>query len=290
MISIPQEQSTFQIESFRPVLTSYAYNILGSYDEAKDVVQDAYLQFITMNTSHVENIRAYLTRTVINLSINQKNRQKKMLSSYPGEWLPEPVSTDSADAGLSSKELLSYSLMVLLEKLNAKQRAVFILKEAFGYEHAEIAGIIGVSEENSRQLLRRAKRQLQEDRPGNGIRDTSIKLHTYLQVIQRGDIRRLEELLNEDITVISDGGGKASAALNPIRGKAPALAFLQGIYAKFYQSRPIHMGHVNHQPALFYFDERALTACQIYSFENGLLKHVYIIRNPDKLKKLQESF
>ncbi|MFD2162246.1 sigma-70 family RNA polymerase sigma factor [Paradesertivirga mongoliensis] len=286
MISSLHTQSLTHIEAHRPVLISYAYNILGSYQEAKDVVQDAYLQVITRDISHIENMRAYLTRTVINLSINQKNRQKKMRRSYPGEWLPEPVSTDHADETLRRKEVLSYSLMVLLEKLNARQRAVFILKEAFDYDHAEIGEIIGVTEENSRQLLRRAKRQLQDT--GSQINQTfaTEKLNSYLQAIQRAEIERLSELLREDIIVISDGGGKARAALNPVTGKA-ALSYLYGINTKFYINKPIYPGEVNHQPALFYFDEGVLTGCHVFTFENGLLKYVHIIRNPEKLIALQ---
>ena len=120
------------MESLRPLLTTYAYNITGTYEDAKDIVQDAYLKFMTLDTSGMEDKKAYLTRMVINLAINYKNRQKKLLAQYPGEWLPEPVATEFADSNMNRKEVLSYSIMVLLEKLNAKQRAVFILKEALG--------------------------------------------------------------------------------------------------------------------------------------------------------------
>src|SRR5688572_17644493 len=126
------------MESIRPLLTTYAYNILGSLDEAKDVVQDAYLKFMQLDRQDIEDQKAYLVRMVINLSINQKKRQRRIVADYPGEWLPEPVATEKADTGILRKEVLSYSLMVLLEKLNPRQRAVFILNEAFDYDHEEI--------------------------------------------------------------------------------------------------------------------------------------------------------
>src|ERR1044072_1934075 len=131
------------MDSLRPILTSYAYNILGSYEDAKDIVQDVMLEMINRTTGTViQNEKAYLTRSVINRAINARNRLQKMRSGYPGSWLPEPVAAETADGDLNQKDILSYSLMVLLEKLDAKQRAVFILKEAFNYDHEEIAEVL----------------------------------------------------------------------------------------------------------------------------------------------------
>lgn len=144
------------METLRRLLITYAYNITGSYEDAKDIVQDAYIKFMNVEKD-IENKKAYLIRSVINLSINFKKKQKKLLFEYPGMWLPEPVATEKADMEINSKEILSYSLMVLLEKLNAKQRAVFILREAFNYDHEEIADVLRITVENSRKILSRAK-------------------------------------------------------------------------------------------------------------------------------------
>src|SRR5687767_15955575 len=116
------------MESLRPLLTTYAYNITGTYEDAKDIVQDAYIKFMNTDSEGIENKKAYLIRMVINLSINFKNRQKKLIAQYPGQWLPEPIATDQLDDIIDRNEILSYSLMVLLDKLNARQRAVFLLK------------------------------------------------------------------------------------------------------------------------------------------------------------------
>ena len=139
------------MDSLRPLLTSYAYNILGSYEDAKDIVQDVLLEMINRTGADIQNEKAYLTRSVINRAINARNRLQKMQSGYPGNWLPEPVATETADGDLNQKDILSYSLMVLLEKLDAKQRAVFILKEAFSYSHEEIAEVLDISVENSKK-------------------------------------------------------------------------------------------------------------------------------------------
>lgn len=139
-------------------LFPYAYNILGSVDDALDVIQDVMEKRLSGVGGALENERAYLIKSVINRAINLKNRNKRM--SGEGTWLPEPVATEAADAHIKKREIISYSILVLLEHLNARERAVFILKEAFDYSHEEIAETLSITVENSRQLLSRAKRSL----------------------------------------------------------------------------------------------------------------------------------
>lgn len=277
------------MEALRPLLTTYAYNILGSFDDAKDVVQDAYLKFIELDQSQIDNKEGYLKRMVINIAINQKKRLNKLVREYPGEWLPEPVSNEGSDSSILKKEILSYSLMVLMEKLNPKQRAVFILKEAFDYDHSEIGELIGMTEENSRQMLSRAKKQVRNATPSYQANPSKAFMEKYLQVLQRADTEGLKDLLGEEIKVISDGGGKVSASVNPIIGKSNSLAMLQGIYRKFYLGRTVEYRVMNHQPALFYYDERSLISCMIFSISGDSIESVYIVRNPEKLKNLEKT-
>jgi RNA polymerase sigma factor (sigma-70 family) len=268
-------------------LTSYAYNITGSYEEAKDIVQDVYLQVMDINEATIQNRKSYLTRAVINRAINAKKRQQKLVAEYPGNWLPEPVATEEADTALHRADILNYSLMVLLEKLNARQRAVFILKEAFDYEHEEIAELLDISVENSRKLLSRAKTALQNtsNEPYTAPKDY---LEKYMTVIRNGDVKQLEQLLTSEITVISDGGGKAAAFMNPIRGKDDVTALLLGLHRKFYHAFRIEEKVINHQPAFFYYDDNnQLVNCQIFIIQNGHISNIYFMRNPDKLKQLE---
>lgn len=269
------------------MLTSYAYNILGSYEDAKDVVQDVMLEMINRSAgSNIQNEKAYLTRSVINRAINARNKLQKMQSGYPGNWLPEPVATETADAEVNQKDILSYSLMVLLEKLDAKQRAVFILKEAFSYEHEEIAEVLDISVENSRKILSRAKAALQNERFNEVVTNQGDYLNKYMNVIRSRDVKKLEQLLTNDVMVVSDGGGKVAAALNPLVGIESASLFLAGIYNKFYFDRePVH-GWVNHHPALFYYENEQLVTCMIFELRDDLIYRVYIMRNPDKLAGL----
>jgi len=277
------------MDSLRPLLTTYAYNILGSLEDAKDVVQDAFLKFMAIDSDKIEDKRNYLIRTVVNLSINTKKKQQKLVAEYPGPWLPEPVATERADAGILQKEILSYSLMVLLEKLNARQRAVFILKEAFDYDHEEIAGVLDISVENSRKLLSRAKEQLQKAAPGmhKPVAEKEY-VDKFLTAILQGDTQQLEQLFHDEIILMSDGGGKAIAATKPLIGMKPVMSFLSGIFNKGYRQARIEKGEINHEPALFYYQDNTLVTCQVFSIQNGQIKNFYLIRNPDKLKELQK--
>jgi RNA polymerase sigma-70 factor (ECF subfamily) len=272
------------------LLTTYAYNILGSYEDAKDVVQDAYLRFIQRKKTELEDEKAYLVRTVINLSINSKNRQKRERKSYPGEWLPEPVATEHADTLLNRKEILSYSLMVLLEKLTTKQRAVFILKEAFNYDHKEIAEVLDITEDNSRKLLNRAKEQLQVLETITPSKQADAYIDKYLSVIQNADLPQLEKMLHEEVMVISDGGGKVAAFRKPITGREAVAKLLEGIYKKFYSHIDIRKSFINNQPALCYIEDGRLINCQVFSIQKNVLHNIYFIRNPDKLKALEKIF
>jgi len=275
--------NTELIVRLRPTLKAYAYNICGSVDDAEDVVQDILVKYLGLDETKIDDPKSYLVRMVINHAINQKKRLNKRIINYPGEWLPEPIAMESADNGINKKELLSYSLMVLLEKLNPRQRAVFILKEAFDYEHAEIANVLDIKPDLSRQLLTRAKKSIgdPQDLGRSSISDTF--LNNYLQVLQSGDMKRLEALLNDDIVSISDGGGKVRAAIKPVYGKKDVAALLLGLYTKFYGKAVVKQGLVNQQPALFYYLEGKLTKCVAFFIQNGQVSGTYIIRNPEKL-------
>jgi len=276
------------MDTLRPLLTTYAYNIMGSLEEAKDIVQDAFLKFMAVDSDRIEDKKAYLVRTVINLSINAKKRQQKLVAGYPGPWLPEPVAAERADSGIEQKEILSYSLMVLLEKLNVKQRAVFILKEAFDYDHEEIAGVLDITAENSRKLLSRAKEQLQKGTPVAHMPATTSWIDKYLSVIQQGDVHLLEQLFHDEVSLIADGGGKATAATKPLAGIHAVSSFLMGVFAKTYQYLKTEKGTVNQDPALFFYYEGKLVTCQVFALQDGHMTNTWLIRNPDKLAALQK--
>ena len=276
------------MEELRSSLAVYAYNILGSYEDAKDVVQDVFLKFAQLDPGHIKEKKSYLIRMVVNLAIDQKRKQKKRLADYPGNWLPEPVATDDPQTPVHRKQILSYSLMVLLEKLDSKQRAVFILKEAFDYDHGEIAEVLGITIENSRKILSRAKQELQGTGAARPEKKQQEAVNIYLSAIQSGDMKKLEQLLNDDITVTSDGGGKAPAFRNIIRGIQSVSALLSGLYKKIYHKGQVEIAWVNYQPAIFYSFENKIITCQIFSLKDGKIDRIFFMRNPDKLNHLQK--
>jgi RNA polymerase sigma factor (sigma-70 family) len=270
------------MEELRHSLTLYAYNILGSYEEAKDVVQDVYLKMTQVNPEPIRDTKLYMIRMVINLAIDQKRKQQKQRTTYPGQWLPEPIATENPETSVHRKEILSYSLLVLLEKLDPKQRAVFILKEAFDYDHEEIADLLGITVENSRKILSRARTDLKASAsPDSKVQRELVQ--QYITVLEQGDVKALEKLLTEQITVTSDGGGKATAFMNPVHGIKSVTALLQGLFKKTYRYWDTELRWVNYQPALFYYHDGQLVTVQIFSIENGVFEEIFYVRNPEKM-------
>nr|WP_068889936.1 sigma-70 family RNA polymerase sigma factor [Pedobacter panaciterrae] len=277
------------MDHLRPLLATYAYNITGCYEASLDIVQDAFLKFLQKDTANIINQKAYLVRSVINLAINYKKKSRRLQNEYTGIWLPEPVDTHEADSALNKNDVLSYSLMVLLERLTPRQRAVFILKEAFDYRHEEIAEVLEMTIDNSRQVLKRAKQYLQPgEKPAKNDIEKELLLK-YVNAIKRGDVYELELMLKADISVISDGGGKVLAALKPIFGKVNVIRFLQGLQTKFFSKRTFKYGWVNHQQAVFHYEDGMMVSCQVFVFEHNEIANIFFIRNPDKLSRFKYS-
>src|ERR1700722_11545239 len=194
------------LKDYSTLLFPYAYNILGSVEDARDAVQDVLYKRLSGGQKEVDNEKAYLIKAVINQSINIKEKNKKI--RYGDEWLPEPIATEETDKGIRLNDIAAYSLLILLEKLNPKERAVFILKEGFGYSHEEIGEVLSATAENSRQLLSRARRKLDADTQISRLeKPQQLLLQQFLQAVRDKDIHTLEHLLTEDIKYSTDGGG-----------------------------------------------------------------------------------
>ncbi|MGV3508913.1 MAG: sigma-70 family RNA polymerase sigma factor [Sphingobacteriaceae bacterium] len=271
-------------------LVNYAYGILGSQDDAKDAVQDVMERYISMDKQHIENETSYLIKASINQAINIKNRKKKLVGN--NIWLPEPVATEFADVNITKNETVSYSMMVLLENLNAKERAVFILKEAFDYSHEEIAATLSLTIENSRKLLSRAKDKLRSKGSDKVQTKKSFSapmdyMSKYISAIKNGNISTLENLLSEDITVTADGGRNINVVSQFTVGKEPAVNLLLYVYNTYQQSLSISVRTFNNQPALLFHQGDALINCQIFELTNdNKISRIYSIVDPEKLKKI----
>ena len=221
----------------RPLLFSIAYRMTGSVMDAEDAVQEAYLRWQRASDDEVRSPSAYLSRVVTRLSINRLRSARVRREQYVGPWLPEPVLGEQVQEIGDQAELedsLSMAFLVLLESLTPVERAVFVLREVFDYEYAEIASLVGKSEANCRQISHRARQSVAARRPRfeSSPQQEERLLEGFLRASLSGDMEALLALLSEDVILYSDGGGKTQAALKPIYGADRVARFLSGILKK----------------------------------------------------------
>jgi RNA polymerase sigma-70 factor (ECF subfamily) len=219
-----------ELEALRRHGFGVAYRMLGSVSEAEDVAQEALLR-LTRQEGPIDEPAAWITTVATRLSINVLRSARSRRESYVGPWLPEPLLEDLAPGPAARAELadsLSLALLVLLERLNPVERAAYLLREVFGYEYREIAGIIERTEVNTRQLVTRARKHIEASRPrfdaDEAARDALLE--RFLAAAEEGDLEALEELLAKDAVLYADGGGKALAAPEPLVGAALIARFM----------------------------------------------------------------
>ncbi len=275
------------MKDYPSILFPYAYNILGSAEDARDAVQDVLYKHLSHQQKEVENERAYLIKAVINQSINIKEKRKKI--RYGDEWLPEPIATEETDKAVRLNDIAAYSLLILLEKLNPKERAVFILKEGFGYAHEEIAEVLSATPENSRQLLARAKRKLDADKRITPLeKPQQLLLQQFMQAVRDKDIHALEHLLTEDIRYSADGGGVIKVVAKHCSGIREVIDLVLLVYSRFLANATFVPTIINHQPAFLYYRKEKLFLCQIFGFSaDGKIAEINNVLDPQKLKGLK---
>lgn len=270
--------------SLKPYLFSIAYNMTGQIQEAEDIVQDAFEDILKKAADDIKNARSYLTRIVINKSIDRLTHLKKQRQQYPALWLPEPYITESEK---NTEDILSYAFLHLMEELNAVERAIFILRESFDYSYDDIAAICQVSVDNCRQILHRARQKLKQP----ALAATGKKAGTNEKILQEflaaslsHDSTRLSALLKEDVLLYSDGGGKVVAARKVLEGISSVGKFLFGIirkgFDKWAAARNIA---VNGEPALLMPDQDGVYMILIPHFKEGKVAEIFLMRNPDKI-------
>jgi len=274
-------------EDYQHILFPYAYNILGSVEDARDAVQDVLYNYLAAQ-KEVEDTKNYLIKSVINQSINIKNKKKRL--QYGDMWLPEPIDTEAADTDVNLKEIASYSMMILMEQLSPKERAAFILKEAFEYSHQEISEVLDGTVENSRKLLSRAKTKLnstqQVAHSAGAATWAPGSLDKFIHAIRDRDTKQLEHLLSEDIAFYADGGKSVHVAAKVCTGLQQVADLLIFIYHKYDTGYTTKTTTINHQPALLYYDGDTLIGAQIFGVasETGKIFQISNMLDPEKLK------
>ena len=275
-------------EELRGYLFSLAYRMLGSVGDAEDVVQETYLRWQNA-PDDVRSPKAFLSKIATRLCIDHLKSARVQRESYVGPWLPEPLSTDTFTPEESAEQAdsLSMAFLVVLESLNPTERAVFLLREVFGYDYPEIAEMVDRSETNCRQIAHRAKEHIASRRPrfkATSEQREELTLR-FMAASAAGDLDGLMELLTQDISLYSDGGGRASAARKPIYGASKVARFLIGVVKKAPESAIARIVNVNGQPAIaLYEDDRPFTVVTI-DVAGDEIQGIHIVVNPDKLAR-----
>lgn len=290
-------------EDHRSLLTGVAYRILGSVADAEDVVQEAWLRWSKVDEAGVDDPKAYLIRVTSRLAIDRLRWARSRRESYVGPWLPEPIGT-TPDAAEHAElaDSVEMALMVVLETLSPLERAVFVLREAFDLPFTEIAEIIGRAEPATRQLARRARDHVRDKRPRFEVNQEERRRITerFIRAATDGDVDGLIALLSDQVNIISDGGGKAKAALRVITGSDNVSRYLMSIsspvnIARFMASIGMSDVHdlsfgvamLNNAPSLTISADGRVVTVMTLLVVDGRIETIYLIANPEKVAHLQ---
>lgn len=290
---------TSTYETYRPLLTNLAYQMLGSMSDAEDIVQDVFIDYCQLDRNAIENEKAFLARMATNRCLNLLKSARRRREAYVGNWLPEPVVTFGGNAPgdplayWERNESVTYAMLVVLERLSGIERAVFLLREAFAFDYNEISEIVGKSEANCRKIISRAKEKLASADQVPAFRNERADelARAFIVAAETGDTKTLIGLLAEDAVMISDGGGKVRAAIFPIAGRERVVAFYEGLSRKPYAVRGYIPAKVSGQSGLVLLQEGQATRVMTFQWDSSgeRIERIYLIMNPDKLTFVTNS-
>jgi RNA polymerase sigma-70 factor (TIGR02957 family) len=288
-----------QVDQLRPVAFAVAYRMLGTVSEAEDIVQETLLRLHRAWAAgeDIDSPPGFVATVTTRLSIDQLRSARARREEYVGEWLPEPIITDSTSDPSQRAEMLdslSLAMLVLLESLSPEQRAVLLLHDVFDYGYDEIAAILDKNEDNVRQLAARARRYVQQRRPRfQTTREQQEELaDRFFAAAELGDLAGLEALLAADVKLTGDGGGKATAPERPLRGRARVARTLTN-WSRAGRQIPgliLRRVEVNGSPGMLSFDaQQRLIGVLALEIANGKIIAISSINNPDKLAHLGQA-
>ncbi|MCX2931141.1 RNA polymerase sigma-70 factor [Mycobacterium sp. CVI_P3] len=272
----------------RPLLFTIAYQILGSTTEADDVLQDSYLRWATVDLDEVRDTKAYLAQLVTRQALNTLRTQARRREDYVGPWLPEPLLLDERDgaADVVLAESVSMAMLVVLETLTPDERAVFVLREVFGFSHDEIANAIGKSAAAVRQMAHRAREHVHSRRrrfePLDPARSEQITTQ-FLTAAATGDLEGLMGMLAPDVVFTSDSDGKVSAARRPVLGPVKVARLIIGLMRQAGPEYRMEAATYNSAPALVVYRHDQPDSVFMIEVSDGRITNFYAMRNPEKL-------
>jgi RNA polymerase sigma-70 factor (ECF subfamily) len=274
----------------RGLLFTVAYEVLGTVSDADDVLQDSYLRWTEVDEEQVRDPRSYLVRIVTRQALNKLRSLKRQRETYVGPWLPEPLLT-TADVAedVELAESVSLAMLVVLETLSPLERAVFVLRDVFGFEYDEIAAATAKTPAAVRQAVSRARKHVQARRPRVDLPEDYREITgRFFAAATTGDLQPLMDLMAPDVVLLSDGGGKRQAALRPILGPDKVARWLCGVVGRTGQVSA-EWATVNGGPALLLYVDGELDSVASVTMRDRLLQQILIVRNPDKLAALVET-
>jgi RNA polymerase sigma-70 factor (ECF subfamily) len=299
---MPDPAATF--EPFRRHLLGLAYRMLGSMADSEDAVQETYLRWHKADRDSVSNARAFLMTTTSRICLDMLTSARARHEEYVGPWLPEPVLNTAALAPDSRSDLaedLSVALLLTLDRLSPLERAAFLLHDVFDFSFSEVATALERSQAACRQLAARARARVRDVRPPGVTRATgrSVEidrkhaqlLSAFAAAIQSGDLNALTQLLARDVRVVTDGGGKVRAALNVVEGADRAAQFLVEVTRKrpgqwWRDDFTTRLGIINGLPGVIVEGREGVVQTSAFEIENDVIRALYVVRNPDKLRHL----
>ena len=289
------DDATLAFDSHRRRLQGIAYRMLGSVAEAEEVVQDAWLRWHEADKASLANAEAWLVTVVTRLSIDRLRAAKVQREHYVGAWMPEPTLTDSP---ASPEELLeradnvSIAFLAVLERLAPEARAAFLLREVFDADYDEIASTLGKSEAACRQLVHRARAQVQEARPRFEVpRATHERLlRAFADAAARGSLHELKALMAEDAELIGDGGGKVQTFSKALRGSQRLALLYFALWRRMGAAVRMEFVDINGEPGLLRFIDGQLESAQTFEVDGERIARIRVQRNPDKLARIARLY
>ncbi len=293
MSGAPEASDAEVFEAHRDLMFAVAYRMLGTITDAEDAVQDAWLRWSAAHREQVADQRAYLARIVVNTALNRLRSARARREAYVGPWLPEPLLTETGPDPADRAELaesVSMAMLVVLESLSPDERAVFVLREVFGFSHAESGAALGRPDAAVRQLAHRAREHVQARRPRFDVDWDQQRAVTerFLAAAAGGDIEGLMSVLAPNVTLLSDGGGKTKAALRPITGAGKVARFMAGVATRPYMgmavsSMSVDAAEINGAPGTLISAGGRPVAVLTMAVADGRITAIQLLANPDKL-------
>lgn len=277
---------------YKALLFTLAYQLTGSAEDAEDVVQDVFFKAYDVPAERLGEPKAYLCKMVTNRCLDLQKSARKKREVYVGPWLPEPIRTPESDTleTVIRRDLLSYAMLVLMDRLTPTERVVFVLREALGFDYSTIATMLSKRETSCRMMMSRAKSKMgiSEEEPVEAKEIELEWVSQFLQSLEKGNVENMLSLLSEDVMLVTDGGGKVTAATHAIQTRDQVARILAGALESIKHLGSLHseISTLNGETSIVLRSGYEPVAAILFQHRRGMFERIYVVRNPDKLTRV----